>query len=97
MVAGETNLVLRRSFSLLDKMLRFQSCRAPTCVFVLVCFLLSRSSADEQDFMEEFLKQEYSLAKPYRGEATSPVKRTNELTCSYGGGEANEHEQPVLF
>lgn len=77
MVAGETNLDLRGSFSLLDKMLPFQSFRGSTCVFVLVCLLLSRSSADEQDFMEEFLKQEYSLAKPYRGEATLTVTQTN--------------------
>lgn len=43
--------------------------RGPTCVLVLAVFLLSGllAVADEQDFQEDFLKQEYSLAKPYRG------------------------------
>lgn len=44
--------------------------RQLTCVFAVLCVLMSRSvSADEADFVtEEFLKKEFSLAKPYRGE-----------------------------
>lgn len=46
--------------------------RWPTCVLFLAVSLLSGllAVADEQDFQEDFLKQEYSLAKPYRGERT---------------------------
>lgn len=40
------------------------------CLFAVACVLMGQSLADDQDFMEEFLKREYSLAKPYRGEFT---------------------------
>ncbi|XP_061585579.1 VIP36-like protein isoform X2 [Cololabis saira] len=37
------------------------------CLLSTLCILTSQSLADEQDFAEEFLKREYTLAKPYRG------------------------------
>lgn len=52
-------------------MFRFRNVRELTCLLVVACVLWSPSSADEQDFMEEFLKREYSLTKPYRGLAFS--------------------------
>lgn len=74
MVAGETNLsaLLTRSFRLSGEMQRPKWVRGPTCVLALAVFLLSGllAVADEQDFQEDFLKQEYSLAKPYRGKRT---------------------------
>lgn len=46
--------------------------RELTCLLAVLCVLLSRSAAaaaGETDFVtEEFLKKEFSLAKPYRGE-----------------------------
>lgn len=41
--------------------------RQLTCLFVTVCILTGQSLAEDGEFMEEFLKREYSLAKPYRG------------------------------
>lgn len=38
-----------------------------TCLLAALCVWLNPSAAQEQDFMEEFLKREYSLVKPYRG------------------------------
>lgn len=74
MVAGETNLgvIVRRTIRLSGKMQRPKWVHWPTCVLFLAVSLLSGSLAvaDEQDFQEDFLKQEYSLAKPYRGERT---------------------------
>nr|XP_046242140.1 VIP36-like protein [Scatophagus argus] len=61
------NLDRLRSFSFLYPMFRFKIIRLLTCLFITVCILMNQSLADDQDFMEEFLKQEYSLAKPYRG------------------------------
>lgn len=70
MVAGETkaNPGRLRSFIFSHPMLVLKPSRDLTCLFVTVCVLMSRAAADEQDFMEEFLKREYSLSKPYRGE-----------------------------
>ena len=48
-------------------MFRHKSIRELKFLFVIVCVLMSQTLADEQDFMEDFLKREYSLAKPYRG------------------------------
>lgn len=48
-------------------MFHFKNIGQLTCVFVTVCTVMSPSLADDQDYMEEFLKREYSLAKPYRG------------------------------
>ncbi|XP_028270420.1 VIP36-like protein [Parambassis ranga] len=41
--------------------------RQLTCLFVAVCILTGQTLAEDGEFMEEFLKREYSLAKPYRG------------------------------
>lgn len=48
-------------------MFHLKNIRELTCVFVTVCILISQSLANDQEFMEDFLKREYSLAKPYRG------------------------------
>lgn len=40
-------------------------------LLITICVLASQSLADDGDFMEEFLKREYSLVKPYRGEFTA--------------------------
>lgn len=63
----ETNLGGFRSFWFLWPMFRLKNTRELTCLFVAACVLMSQSSADEQDFIEDFLKREYSLVKPYRG------------------------------
>lgn len=74
MVATETKSELDRLRSLwfLYPMFYFKSIRELTCLFVAVCILTSQSLADDQDFAEEFLKREYSLAKPYRGKLSLP-------------------------
>ncbi|XP_040011132.1 lectin, mannose-binding 2-like b isoform X2 [Xiphias gladius] len=56
-----------RGFWYLYPMFHFKNIRDLTCLFFAVCILMSQSLANDQDFMEEFLKREYSLAKPYRG------------------------------
>ncbi|XP_070689709.1 lectin, mannose-binding 2-like b [Pempheris klunzingeri] len=38
-----------------------------TCLLAAVGALLGQALADDQEFMEDFLKREFSLAKPYRG------------------------------
>lgn len=77
MDAGETNLggKLTTSFRLSGDMQRPKRVRGPTCVLLLAVTLLGGSLAEEQDFQEDFLKQEYSLAKPYRGERASEANR----------------------
>lgn len=72
MAAGvaPTNLDRLRTFSLSGPMFDWRSGRELTCVLVTVCLLAGRAAADEPDFMTDFLKQEYSLAKPYRGETS---------------------------
>nr|XP_020455012.1 VIP36-like protein [Monopterus albus] len=66
-VVFESSLGRLRSFWFLHAMFRFKNIRELTCLFVTLYILMSQSLADDQDFMEEFLKREYSLAKPYRG------------------------------
>lgn len=61
-------------------MFHLKNIRELTCVFVTVCILISQSLADDQEFMEDFLKREYSLAKPYRGKL--PVIRQLANKCS---------------
>ncbi|XP_068559420.1 lectin, mannose-binding 2-like b isoform X2 [Cebidichthys violaceus] len=63
----KTNLDGFRSLCFLCPMFHFKNIRELTCLFVTVCVLTSQSLADEQDFIEDFLKREYSLVKPYRG------------------------------
>ncbi|PWA18414.1 hypothetical protein CCH79_00009942 [Gambusia affinis] len=41
--------------------------RELVCVLVAFCVLTQQSLADQQEFLEDFLKREYSLVKPYRG------------------------------
>uniref|UniRef100_UPI0037E712A2 lectin, mannose-binding 2-like b n=1 Tax=Semicossyphus pulcher TaxID=241346 RepID=UPI0037E712A2 len=64
---AKSNPVRLRSFWFLSTMFYFKNIRELTCLFVIVCIFMSQSLADDQDFIEEFLKREYSLAKPYRG------------------------------
>lgn len=66
-VVDMSNPVRLRSFCVFNSMLLPKSLRELACVLVAVCALLSRSLAEEQEFVEDFLKREYSLAKPYRG------------------------------
>ncbi|XP_074525390.1 lectin, mannose-binding 2-like b isoform X4 [Halichoeres trimaculatus] len=63
----KTNRVRLRRFSLSPPLFVCKLIRELTCLLVTVCILSSQSLAEEQDFLEEFLKREYSLAKPYRG------------------------------
>ncbi|XP_036953907.1 VIP36-like protein [Acanthopagrus latus] len=66
-IVSKSNLDRLRSFCFLNPMFRHKSIRELKFLFVIVCVLMSQTLADEQDFMEDFLKREYSLAKPYRG------------------------------
>nr|XP_040051905.1 VIP36-like protein isoform X1 [Gasterosteus aculeatus aculeatus] len=63
----EANLNGFGGFSFLRPMFPFKNIRELTCLFVTLCVLTSHSLADEQEFIEDFLKREYSLVKPYRG------------------------------
>ncbi|XP_022076307.1 lectin, mannose-binding 2-like b isoform X1 [Acanthochromis polyacanthus] len=56
-----------RSFCVLFPMFRLKTIRPLICLLVTVCVWTSQSLAEDTDFMEEFMKREYSLAKPYRG------------------------------
>nr|XP_033475191.1 uncharacterized protein LOC117252429 isoform X2 [Epinephelus lanceolatus] len=56
-----------RTFWFICPMFHWKNIRELTCLFVTVCILMRQSLADDRDFMEDFLKREYSLAKPYRG------------------------------
>lgn len=67
-VTGRKSLSRFRSFLFLHSMFDSKFGLELTCVFAAVCLLMSRSAAtDDPDFMVEFLKKEFSLAKPYRG------------------------------
>lgn len=48
-------------------MCQFKNIRKLACLLTVACALMGQSLGDDQDFMEEFMKREYSLAKPYRG------------------------------
>ncbi|XP_035022234.1 VIP36-like protein isoform X1 [Hippoglossus stenolepis] len=63
----KSNLARMRSCWVLFPMFHLRNIRELTCLFVAACVLTSPSLANEQEFMEEFLKREYSLTKPYRG------------------------------
>ncbi|XP_069380418.1 lectin, mannose-binding 2-like b isoform X4 [Paralichthys olivaceus] len=69
MVAAVTksNLGQLTSCCSLLPMFRLKNVRELTWLLVAVCVLTGPSLADEQEFLEEFLKREYSLTKPYRG------------------------------
>ncbi|KAM4616752.1 lectin, mannose-binding 2-like b [Polymixia lowei] len=57
---------MRRLF-IPDSMYHFRHIHKLTCLFVIFCILLSQSLADNRYEMDEFLKREYSLTKPYQG------------------------------
>jgi len=59
----------------------FKSC----WTFAFLIFAICRCSADDDHEMEEFLKREYSLSKPYQGNAISPV--IYPQWCSRGQAE----------
>lgn len=65
---AKSNLAPLRSFCFLNSVFHFRNLRELTWLLITICYLTSQSLADEGDFMEEFLKREYSLVKPYRGE-----------------------------
>ncbi|KAM9857804.1 lectin, mannose-binding 2-like b [Aulostomus maculatus] len=48
-------------------MFRLKNIGKLICLFAVLWGLIGPSTAEDQDFMEEFLKREYSLVKPYRG------------------------------
>lgn len=59
---GKFNMArLRSSCVFQEKLLR--------CLLT-VCLLTRLTLADQQEFLEDFLKREYSLVKPYRGKFT---------------------------
>uniref|UniRef100_A0A147B5B9 Lectin, mannose-binding 2-like b n=1 Tax=Fundulus heteroclitus TaxID=8078 RepID=A0A147B5B9_FUNHE len=57
----------RRSFCAVCPVFPLNHLAELICVLVTVCVLTQQSLADEQAFVEDFLKREYSLVKPYRG------------------------------
>ncbi|XP_041854992.1 lectin, mannose-binding 2-like b [Melanotaenia boesemani] len=62
------NLFRLRSFCCLCPMFCLRNTRELTCLLVAFCVLTSQVLANDQDQEDqEFLKREYSLAKPYRG------------------------------
>ncbi|XP_071368747.1 lectin, mannose-binding 2-like b [Centroberyx affinis] len=63
----KSNLCRLRSFFISRSMFRFKNIRELTCLFVVFCTLISQSLADDEYEMDDFLKREYSLTKPYRG------------------------------
>ncbi|KAM3611019.1 uncharacterized protein V6R79_012517 [Siganus canaliculatus] len=63
----KSSLVRLKSFSFLYQMIYFKNLRELMFLFVTFCLLMSPSLADDGNFLDEFLKQEYTLAKPYRG------------------------------
>ena len=87
-----------RTFCSLPAMFGRRSRRELTCVLAAVCLLSGWSVAEQQDFSEDFLKQEYSLAKPYRGESRRAAGRINQLTGgSLGGTGLTFNHKQALF
>ncbi|KAM9810740.1 VIP36-like protein [Neosynchiropus ocellatus] len=66
MVVTDSNLRRMTSLSCSNLIFSFKDNYRSICLLGLVFALASRTLADEQNF-EDFLKREYSLAKPYRG------------------------------
>lgn len=71
---AKSNLAPLRSFCFLNSVFHFRNLRELTWLLITICYLTSQSLADDGDFMEEFLKREYSLVKPYRGEFNVKLK-----------------------
>ncbi|MEQ2222157.1 VIP36-like protein, partial [Ilyodon furcidens] len=64
---SKLNMARLRSFCCVCSMLTLNNLRELIFVLMTVCVMTQQSSADEQVFIEDFLKREYSLVKPYRG------------------------------
>lgn len=76
--AGRSTRSRFPSFCCLRPVFSFGTGRRLAPVFAVVCVLLSRpvAAANEADFVtEEFLKKEFSLVKPYRGEWSCQRRR----------------------
>lgn len=56
-----------------------------TLVFLI--FTVSRCFADDDHEMEEFLKREYSLSKPYQGNATRIYTPLDRFQCVSSGSQ----------
>lgn len=69
MAATEIKSILSRmrSFSIFDSMFNFRNIRGLTYLFVVLFILTGQSLADDGYEMDDFLKREYSLTKPYQG------------------------------
>ncbi|XP_054630285.1 VIP36-like protein isoform X2 [Dunckerocampus dactyliophorus] len=67
MVAAVTDLVRLGFFSSIYPMFKLKNIRECICLFAVLCTILRLSVAEDQEFMEEFLKREYTLANPYHG------------------------------
>lgn len=66
-VTSKCNLGRLITFLFSYPMFQLKNIRELTCLFIYVFILMSQSLADDQDGLEDFLKREYSLVKPYRG------------------------------
>ncbi|XP_046903954.1 lectin, mannose-binding 2-like b [Hypomesus transpacificus] len=73
MAATMEKYILSRMSSLrkLYSMFNLRNNNELTCMFVFMCFLIGSSLADNGYEMEDFLKREYSLTKPYQGLGSS--------------------------
>ncbi|XP_023199409.1 VIP36-like protein [Xiphophorus maculatus] len=64
MAANVSELNMARLRSSVFSVLRLDLLRQSLCVLVAFCVL---TQAEQQEFLEDFLKREFSLVKPYRG------------------------------
>lgn len=55
------------TFPKLDVMFNRRNIHELTCVIAVVFLLMSQSLADDGYEMDDFLKREFSLTKPYQG------------------------------
>ncbi|XP_027889915.1 VIP36-like protein [Xiphophorus couchianus] len=67
MAANVSELNMARLRSSVFSVLRLDLLRQSLCVLVAFCVLTQQALAEQQEFLEDFLKREYSLVKPYRG------------------------------
>lgn len=70
MAANVSELNMARLRSSVFPVLRLDLLRQSLCVLVAFCVLTQQALAEQQEFLEDFLKREYSLVKPYRGKFT---------------------------
>ena len=66
MAAAVTESKVSRSLTS-DSLVYLKTISKSVCLLLVLCVLLGTSSADSVYEMEEFLKREYSLTKPYQG------------------------------